>query len=319
MKPDLSTIEKLVSNYPLEIIDAGARNGFNQLHKLNRYINLQAFEPDPRSFKSLDGILSNSGFKSYHTLQLALGNTNGQTMFNLTVKPDMSSLLEFDNALFDNHFGHIASSEAWKQSGQTEHAQMVQVDTLDNLFAGKTGYQIDLLKMDTQGSEYEILQGALHLLSSGNISIIKTESNLVPMYKGQKSFSELDLFIQSKDFVQVDCLFYPQTTEHSGTKAIKSYPKLYEKQKAATGCDIIYLLNPHKLAPIRAIKAALILGHWGYFSWAVPLLEKHSGLNSGEIESLLLYLNAAPKSGLKQLIKLWLPPILLNTLKKITG
>lgn len=319
MQQYLSTIEKILGDSPIKVIDAGARNGFNQLPKLNRFIQLQAFEPDPRSFNNLNEILTNSGFKSYHTWQMALGNNNAQIPLNLALNPDMSSLREFDNTLFDSHFGYIASSDAWKQSGRPESVQQVQANTLDNLFGNTAAYHIDLLKMDTQGSEFEILEGAKVLLNSSQISIIKTESNLVPMYKGQKCFSELDLFIQSKGFTQVDCLFYPQNNQHSGSKSIKSYPKLYERQKAATGLDVIYLLNANKLQGLLAVRAALVLGHWGYFSWAVPLLEKHSGLNAGEIESLLLYLSAGPKPSLKQLAKLWLPPIMVKIFKKIAG
>jgi FkbM family methyltransferase len=309
-------LTKLLNGSSIKVIDAGARNGFNQLHKLNQFIDLKAFEPDSRSFKEIDTILATSGFKSVNLHPLALGNFEGQTEFIQAQNPDMSSLREFDNHLFDNHFGYITSSSAWKASGQPLTRQTVTITSLDAIYSKDQAFQIDLLKMDTQGSEYEILEGADSLLQSNSISVIKTESNLVPMYKGQKSFSELDIFIQSKGFIQVDCLFYPQTNQNSGKKAVGRYPLLHERQKAATGGDVIYLLDPDKLDAKRAIKAGLILGHWGYFSWAVPLLEKHSGLKSGEIESLLLFLSGKTAPNLfREFIKSLLPPILAKLIK----
>jgi hypothetical protein len=57
----------------------------------------------------------------------------------------------------------------------------------------------DLLQIDTQGFEFEILTGSANILS--NISIIKLEVHMYPIYVEQKLFLDIHQFLTENDFV----------------------------------------------------------------------------------------------------------------------
>jgi hypothetical protein len=73
---------------------------------------------------------------------------------------------------------------------------VVETDLLDNYT--KDIDVIDFLKLDTQGSEYEVLKGGLKTLSK--TKNLKVEVEFDQWYKGQKIAPEVDEFITSLGF-----------------------------------------------------------------------------------------------------------------------
>jgi FkbM family methyltransferase len=55
------------------------------------------------------------------------------------------------------------------------HSETVEIETLDDFCDAHNISEIDILKMDVQGYEYNILQGAKRLLSEGKIANIQFE------------------------------------------------------------------------------------------------------------------------------------------------
>lgn len=51
--------------------------------------------------------------------------------------------------------------------------------------------KIDILKLDTQGTEVDVIAGAAETCKKKSISIIITEIITQPTYKGQKRFDEI--------------------------------------------------------------------------------------------------------------------------------
>ena len=72
----------------------------------------------------------------------------------------------------------------------------VNADTMDNVLGHLS--HIDFLKMDTQGSEYEILQGAKEILKKTHH--IKCECEYKEWYKGQKLAEDVISFLESIGF-----------------------------------------------------------------------------------------------------------------------
>ncbi len=58
---------------------------------------------------------------------------------------------------------------------------------------------MDAIKVDTQGSELEILEGAKETLRS--VNLIEIEVTFNPKYDGQPLFAEVDQFLRSQGFV----------------------------------------------------------------------------------------------------------------------
>lgn len=98
----------------------------------------------------------------------------------VTAHPEMTSLLEFDEAAFVRHFGLIPGSEIWKQRLTATHRRRTRTRRADDLFRSEGLSRVDFLKLDTQGTELEALRGAHDYLSRGRISVIRTEKIRLP-------------------------------------------------------------------------------------------------------------------------------------------
>ena len=75
----------------------------------------------------------------------------------------------------------------------------ISVTTLDQWADSEGVKHIDFLKIDTQGTELEILKGGQNILST--IRAISLEVEFNPIYLGQPVFAEVDQFLRSKGFV----------------------------------------------------------------------------------------------------------------------
>ena len=67
----------------------------------------------------------------------------------------------------------------------------VPVDTIDHLMASNQLKELDLLKIDTQGSEMSVLAGASTSLKERRIKFIIAELLFVPLYEKQSFFAEV--------------------------------------------------------------------------------------------------------------------------------
>ena len=70
---------------------------------------------------------------------------------------------------------------------------MSEVDCLDNLLFN---YNVDFIKLDTEGADYEILLGAKKSLDQC-LGIV-VESQFFERYLNTKSFSEIEIFMRKK-------------------------------------------------------------------------------------------------------------------------
>jgi len=110
---------------------------------------------------------------------------------HLTREPACSSLYEPDPALTSTH----PALDCARLVG----AEEIEAVTLDD-WARKAGTgPIDYLKLDTQGSELEILGGAERVLADVRCLEIEVEFN--PIYRGQPVFSDVDSHLRARGFV----------------------------------------------------------------------------------------------------------------------
>ena len=169
------------------IFDVGASVGSETLEyrKVFPGGRIYAFEPEPESFQVLQQrVNADSHITAYN---LAVSNVEGVARFNSNAAPACSSLLGTDSKAATN----------WSLTGVYETVETVDVRavSLDNFCEANDVPRVDILKLDVQGAEYLVLEGARRLLREGNIRLIFTEIILVPTYAGQRSlFHYLGLF-----------------------------------------------------------------------------------------------------------------------------
>lgn len=173
----------------LVVVDIGCRWGFaEKFTKGKGYFRVYGFDPDIEECQRLESLYKSDAVS---VVPLGLAGTAGKRTLYVTQEPACSSLLMPDPELTENYPAlhcarHISSIE-------------VETVTLDD-WAKDNGVQfIDHIKVDTQGTELEILKGGINVLK--NVRSLEVEVEFNPIYLGQPVFSDVDLFLRSEGFV----------------------------------------------------------------------------------------------------------------------
>lgn len=126
---------------------------------------------------------------------LALGAAAGKAVLNVTALPNMSSTLKPNRALLDSFA---------KKPAHTRIVETVEmpVDTMDSL-AAREGRRIDAVKIDTQGSELEILNGARDCLET-SVLMAEVEVSFFQRYEGQALLCDIAAFMAERGFDLID-------------------------------------------------------------------------------------------------------------------
>jgi FkbM family methyltransferase len=147
---------------PYEIfVDVGAFLGWYSELALQEGITTVAFEPNVQSFNMLFKNLSKYNALPI-TINKAVSNTNGLTNFYNASRLQVSSL-----------------NEQWLISKNRSTYKKTQIETvtLDSFFEHMTKLNIGMLKIDAEGSEIDIINGAMQLIKSGRIRNMLIEKN----------------------------------------------------------------------------------------------------------------------------------------------
>ena len=137
---------------------------------------LLAFEPAPKQLERLrSGGMPRASYRSE-----AIGTGEEQTLHQC-VAPGMTSLFEPN----DNVLKHFHGFSHW---GTVESTVSLETHRLDDIPEAEG---MDYLKIDIQGGELGAFQGAGNLLSQ--TLVVQTEAQLVPFYKDQPLFADIDL------------------------------------------------------------------------------------------------------------------------------
>lgn len=169
------------------IVDIGASGFPNHSfgYKKSQNEKIYLFDPHPEYYSDLKNRYGH--LDNFHIYDIALSNTKGTLDFYITGKGNCSSLLEPDK---DHPI--VQSRTNLNQYNKVQ----VQVDTLDNILGHLP--QIDYLKLDTQGNEYEIFEGAINTLSK--VKYIKCEVEFTPVYTNQKLAGDIVEFLKEFNF-----------------------------------------------------------------------------------------------------------------------
>jgi FkbM family methyltransferase len=161
------------------ILDVGANAGQFSLAVLPKHPHavIHAFEPIPEVFATLKSRFQ--GNSNLHAHNLAISDSNSTADFEVNEYSASSSLLPLD----ETH------KKTYPGARKTRMIK-VNVNTLDHWAEARDLKRPLLLKLDVQGNELKVLQGASRLLP--NVDYVLTEIDIGAMYKGQASFHEID-------------------------------------------------------------------------------------------------------------------------------
>jgi len=177
---------------PVGLIDIGARWGVSEVFRPAAEIfDVLAFEADPdeaeRLIRSAD-----APWSRLTILPHALADERRLVTLHLLRRANNSSIFPVDLRWYDRY--------SLKGFEQEKEIELPAVPLDDVVFGGAGGARWgEILKIDTQGAELLILQGAERTLAERTQCIL-CEASFFTVYQGAPLFSELELHLRQRGF-----------------------------------------------------------------------------------------------------------------------
>jgi FkbM family methyltransferase len=186
---DLKRRLQLIDSFKInKIFDVGANVGQYSLQMRNLGFKgeIISFEPLKQAFSKLQRAASKDS--KWMTQNIALGDQDTETTINVAGNSYSSSILDMLPAHFDSA----------PQSSYVSKEKII-VKKLDTIIDGyyKEGDRV-LLKIDTQGFERNVIEGAKQSLHK--ICGIQVEMSIVQLYNGEMIFTEMIQSLKEKGF-----------------------------------------------------------------------------------------------------------------------
>ncbi len=181
-----SVTKKLIRD-KITFIDVGAAGDLiSRWKKIESKIITVAFEPDKVAFKKL----KNAKINNKRIYNIALSDSKGFKNFYICRDGEKSSFLKPNFELLKNY----------PNAKRFDIKKIIKfkVDKLDNI----GNFKPDFIKLDTQGSELEILKGSKKNLRE--CIGLEVEVEFQKMYRNQKLFNDVFHFLQNNGFDFID-------------------------------------------------------------------------------------------------------------------
>lgn len=161
------------------VVDVGANTGQYAAHLRDAGYggHLVSIEPVPEAYRSL--LLRTERDKSWRAIEGALGRTPGRATVNVAANSVSSSVLHVLQS-------HLAAEPESNSIGTVEVSVRTLDDVLDEV---AQAYRRPFIKVDTQGYELEVLEGAVRHLD--RIVGVEVEMSLTPLYDGAPTMATL--------------------------------------------------------------------------------------------------------------------------------
>ncbi len=157
------------------IFDVGANIGqsISLFKKQFPHSIIHSFEPSPKTFEILQK--ANGNRNDVHLWNIALGSKVEQKVLLENSNSDMSSFLPLAE------FG-------W---GEIKTKTIVPVSTIDQFCYEKNISHIDILKIDTQGFDFDVIKGAEKVIQENRIGLLYFEIIFSEQYEGLPPVPEI--------------------------------------------------------------------------------------------------------------------------------
>lgn len=205
MQKLLRFVENLIVNYQnykilkflntekfKNILDVGGHHGEFYKSLLNNNIDFNKyliFEPSPESFNIIDKI-EDQRLEKYN---IGIGKAKSSMMLNISQWETSNTFSEFKPNTLKNKLKKIL----YKSDSYISKIE-VEVNTLDEI-CSKYQEPFNLLKIDVEGFELQVLQGAIELFNNNKIEIIIIEIQKEGSYIGYFP-SEIKDFLENNGF-----------------------------------------------------------------------------------------------------------------------
>lgn len=180
---------QLVNHQVDLVVDVGANDGgYGRALRRGGYTgSILSFEPLTDAHNKLERIASTYS-RWYVAPRMALGNRQGECRINIAGNSRSSSMLSMDQR-------HLSAAPGSKYVG----SEMVAVRRLDDVVHEVIERaEVPFLKIDTQGFEMPVLEGAMNVLERA--IGVQLELSLTQLYEGQVLYEDIIRWLGVRKF-----------------------------------------------------------------------------------------------------------------------
>lgn len=192
--PEITALRRFLNAFAIDcVFDVGANHG-QYATMLRRDVGftgtILSFEPNPEIFAGLARRAERD--KKWHVFNLALSDFDGTAPFNIMAADQFSSL-ERPSATQDGIFAtrNLVS--------RTVDMQCCRIDGLFADLAETHGFARPFLKMDTQGHDLAVCEGAGAILA--RMAGVQTELSVRPIYEGGTGYRAMVDWLAAQGFL----------------------------------------------------------------------------------------------------------------------
>jgi FkbM family methyltransferase len=276
---------------PLVLIDAGARWGApKQWEAIARHATILCFEPDPDETDRLNAQAPPN--VTYVPMALGAPGRSSATL-HVSQQPACSSV----------YAPLVKLYEDYPALAEIRPVRAVEIATreLDAVLIERGIGGFDAIKLDTQGSELDILRGARKALSTCALIDVEVEFN--PIYEGQNLFCDVDRFLRDYGFalwrISEICHYAPDEDKAPPVNFMMAFspPQTVDNMPVRGGqifwgqAQYVRAVYPRtglaQLPKRSGLRAAAVIANAGYWDLALEILAKCDNAFAAEIHQLL--------------------------------
>lgn len=267
-----SLARSLPPEFQIILADIGSAGG---LHKrwapLRAHVSAVLFDPLDQS--------TGSGRDRYFPVALARGE--GRAALHVTRRVSMTSALPPNAPLL---------ARFWDKPQHTEIEKTIDVatDSLDHVVAAN-GIDLDVMKIDVQGGEYDILAGARSAMTK-SVFLAEIEVSFLERYKGLRTFDHVVQLMRDYGFDLIDVSRLKRYRYQNTSGVVNPGLGLGDRAGRLAFCDAIFLLRDETLSDRLssgdgrlALKAILTLLVYGKADMAAAIFDAAGGRIDGPV------------------------------------
>lgn len=194
---NLNIIKKHLKKNIDVYVDVGAHNGEMIEIISNKFIvkKILAIEPNPDCYLKLKKL---KYFKKLLIFNLALSDKKGFDFLKIGHISTMSTINDLNDKSVYTKFKKIIMSIFYFSNQIYKRKIKIKKDLLSNILKLSKIKKIDLLKIDTEGHEFNVLKGAKNFLKNTHLVLFEFhyDDSIIKKY----SYNDVNNFLQKKNF-----------------------------------------------------------------------------------------------------------------------